>query len=105
MRRLLSCFLAMLLVAGTSGSVTRAQSPGARPAGNSSPAAAKAAAQDAETVLEHGLDLERGATGRLRSRLITRHLMLAQSCRFRTPAPALRDPLQDHPPLRRHQFS
>ena len=59
MHRLLSCSLAMLLVAGTSGSVTGAKSPAARPAGNSSPAAAKAAAQDAETVLEHGLDLER----------------------------------------------
>jgi carboxyl-terminal processing protease len=59
MRRLLSCSLAMLLVAGTSGSVTWAEPPSARPAGNASPAAGKVAAEEAQTVLEHGLDLER----------------------------------------------
>jgi carboxyl-terminal processing protease len=59
MRRLLSYSLAMLLVAGMSGSVTWAQPAAARPAGNASPSAAKAAAEDAETVWEHGLDLER----------------------------------------------
>jgi carboxyl-terminal processing protease len=59
MRRLLSCSLAMLLVAGTSGSVTWAEPSSARPAGNASPAAGKVAAEEAQTVLEHGLDLER----------------------------------------------
>jgi carboxyl-terminal processing protease len=59
MRRLLAFFLAMLLVAGTSGSVTRAEPPLARPAGSASSGAGKAAAEGAETVLERGLDLER----------------------------------------------
>ncbi len=58
MRRLLSFSLAILLVAGMSGSVTWAEPPAGRAAGNAS-VDTKSAAEDTESVLERGLNLER----------------------------------------------
>jgi carboxyl-terminal processing protease len=62
MRRLCSCSLAWLLcvaLAWTTGSVTRADPPAARPDALTSPTAGSTLSEGPETVLERGLDLER----------------------------------------------